>query len=280
MDNRRAIVMMVSAMVLLTLMDAVSKKLVDTYPAVQIALARYLVTLPAAYFLAWRETLKLMPIPKAPALQVLRGAIITIEFLCVVLAFAYLPLADGHAILASAPLIVVALSIPLLGERTGRRGGLAILAGLIGVLIILRPGFAVSNPGTWLALLAAFLYASFQVLTRLGARQDGTGTAYLTQILIGIAITLPLSALNWVAPQGLDWAALLAVGVLGGTAHLLLIEAFTLAPAPSLQPFAYVQLVTAIALGAIVFGELPDLWIWIGGLLVVLAGIDRFRAAK
>jgi len=279
-DTRRAIVLIILCMTLLTLMDAITKVLIEQYSAFQIALLRYLVTLPAAYGLAVREQRRWLPWPQALGLQCLRCLVITLELTIVIIAFGMMPLADVHALIAGTPIFVAAMSMPLLGEQVSRRGWLAILVGFAGVLILLRPGVQVAELGTWLALGAAGLYATFQVLTRLSARFDGKGVTFFFQILLGIALIAIPAVGSWVPPTLPDWPLFVAVGLLGGTAHFLLIMAFSMAPAATLQPFGYTQLLLAVILGYLVFGDVPDLFVLVGGALVVLAGLDTFVLAK
>lgn len=279
-DTQRAIVLIILCMTLLTLMDAISKHLIDRYSAFQIALIRYVVTLPAAYALAVREQRTWTPWPRALGLQSLRCLVITMELTIVIIAFGMMPLADVHALIAATPIFVAAMSMPILGERVSRRGWIAILVGFVGILILLRPGFQVAGPGTWIALTAAGLYATFQVLTRLSARFDGNGVTFFFQIVGGIGLISGPAIWTWVTPAAGDWPLFIAVGLLGGTAHFLLIKGFSMAPAATLQPFGYTQLLLAVILGFFIFGDIPDLFVLIGGTLVVLAGLDTFLQAK
>jgi drug/metabolite transporter (DMT)-like permease len=183
-----------------------------------------------------------------------------------------MPLADAHALFAATPLLVAALSVPVLGERVGPRRWAAIAVGFGGVLVILRPGLAVLQPGAVPALLAVGLYALYQVMTRIVGRVDRAETTFLLQIVLGAAILLPLAPWVWQTPPVAHWPLFLALAALGAGGHLLLIRALQATPAVLLQPFTYSLLIWAVLLGWLFFGDLPDRWTVLGALLVVAAG--------
>jgi len=189
------------------------------------------------------------------------------------LALTWLPITTATAIGLTAPLILVALSVPLLGERVGTRRWLAVAIGFIGALIIIRPGSDVH----WSAILvvaSTILYALFLVQTRrLAALDDPRTTASYTMVVACVVSTIALPFF-WITPANLtDLLVFLGIGLAGALAHFSLIKAFEYAEASLVAPFDYGQLIGAALLGYVIFAELPDPWTWIGAAIIVASGI-------
>lgn len=267
------IALSVLAMVCFASMDAVSKHLAEDYAIVQILWVRYAFFLAFALLVARRVGVRNAARSRRPWLQASRALLLLVENGAFVLAFRYLPLADTHAIAASSPLLVVALSVPVLGEKVGIRRWLAVLAGFAGVLLIVRPGFQTLAWPILIPLAGAFLWASYQILVRLCGRTDSSETTLLYSAAVGLAVTSLLGPLDWTPPDAAAWGWLLAVAAIGSTGHLLLIKALQYAEAGAVQPFSYSLLVWATVLGAVVFGDLPDLWTVAGAAIVVASGL-------
>jgi drug/metabolite transporter (DMT)-like permease len=254
-------------------MDAMSKFLVRDYAIVQTLWVRYviftgfalLVARPVGVLAGLRST--------RPWLQAGRGVLALVENGVFVLAFLYLPLADTHAVAATAPLMVIALSVPLLGEKAGLHRWLAVIAGFAGVLLIIRPGFLAPRWALLIPLGGAFLWAVYQVLTRLTARGDRVETTLLWTALSGLAGTTLLIPWYWLPPDATAWLLLGCVGVLGSLSHYALIKALDFAQAGAVQPYTYTLLVWATILGVLVFGDVPDAGTITGGGIVVLSGL-------
>ena len=189
------------------------------------------------------------------------------------LALAWLPITTATAIGLTAPLVVVALSVPLLGERVGARRWLAVTVGLIGALIIIRPG----GDMHWSAILviaATVLYALFLIQTRrLAVRDDPRTTAAYTMVVACVVSTIAVPFF-WITPANLtDLLVFVGIGMAGAFAHLGLIKAFEYGEASFVAPFDYAQLIGAALLGYVIFAELPDLWTWVGATIIVASGI-------
>jgi drug/metabolite transporter (DMT)-like permease len=211
---------------------------------------------------------------RRPLLQILRGVLLVVEICLTVLSFVLLGLIPSHAIFAIYPLLVAALAGPVLGEYVGWRRGIAIGVGLLGVLVILRPGFQVFSPVALVPLLGALLFAIYGLLIRLVALHDRAETSFFYTGVVG-AVAISLVAPFWWTPmQGLaDWgwmALLCAMSVLG---HFLLIKTYAVAEAGVVQPFAYFQLVFIGILGLLLFNERPDAWTVAGAGLILAAGL-------
>jgi drug/metabolite transporter (DMT)-like permease len=276
----RGVLLMLGSMALLACMDAVSKRLAADYAIPQILWIRYLMFAALGVFLARRVGVRRAWRSSRPALQLLRSLLLIIEIGVFVLAFTYLPLADVHAIAASSPLIVVALSGPLLGERVSAARWGAVLAGFAGVLLIIRPGFQQLGAGVLVAIFAALLWAVYQVLLRLVSRTDRSETTLLWSGMVGAVVLTAIGPFAWRAPDLAGWLWLGLLGLLGAAAHLLLIKALEAAPASSLQPYSYALLVAAALVGFIAFGDVPDAWTILGAAVVVGSGLFAFQRER
>ena len=153
-------------------------------------------------------------------------------------------------------------------------------AGFVGVLIVVRPGAGTIAWAALLPLATAFLFALYQVLTRLASRGDPPGTTLTWTILTGFLLSTPLLPLGWANGSVTAWLLLILSGLLYGTGQLLLIRALAAAPAGILTPFTYTQIVAAVLFGMLVLGEMPDPWTFVGTALIVLAGLYVVRRAR
>jgi drug/metabolite transporter (DMT)-like permease len=207
-------------------------------------------------------------------LQVLRGVLLVVEICITVVSFVLLGLIESHAIFAMSPLLVAALAGPVLGEYVGWRRGLAIVVGLLGVLVILRPGFQVFSPVALVPLVGAFLYALYGLLTRLAARTDSPETSLFWTGVAGAAAITLVAPFWWTPIVGWrDWSLMGALCVTGISGHFLLIKAYAVAEAGTLQPFSYFQLVFVGIVAVAWFDERPDGWTLAGMALILGAGL-------
>ncbi len=272
----RGILLMLAANLTLANMDAISKHLVSRYPVVQILAVRFVVFTVFALALARPRSLRAAFGTRHPWLQLARSIVIAVEVGVFVLAFRHLPLAEVHAVTGIAPLLVTALSVLVLGERVGMRRWSAVALGFVGLLVILRPGFAVIDPAALIPLGGALLWAVYQILVRL-VSADAPTTSLLYMAVVGAVATSALAPFAWVAPDAEGWFFLVLLGLIGSLGHLLLIMAFRHAPASLLQPFHYTLLVWAVVLGYLVFGDVPDAWTLTGGAVIAASGIYALR---
>ncbi|MGQ0674518.1 MAG: DMT family transporter [Rhodospirillales bacterium] len=279
----RGIAMICAAYLLFSCLDAVAKLLGQSYPVTQIVWARFAVHAGVAIMLVapylrerpWRTG--------QPELQVVRGLLLVAATATNFTALRYLQLAETSAIYFATPLLVAALSVPLLGERVGPRRWAAIVAGFVGVLIVARPGFGLMHWAAGIALSTTLIVALYQILSRKLAGGDGARTTqFLTAMLAAVA-TAPLAAVEWVQPDALGWALMVLLGILGGIGHWLLAVAHAHAPAPVLAPFNYTQIAWMPLLGYLVFADVPSIWTAVGGAVVVASGLyllHREQVAK
>ncbi|MGH6914160.1 MAG: DMT family transporter [Geminicoccales bacterium] len=276
----RGIVCALFAWLLFASMDAGSKLLAEDYAIVQILWVRFLSQAIVAGWLAARHGVVLGLRTRRPWLQCLRSLILVIEIGLFILAITALPLANAHAILAVTPLLVTALSVPILGERVGWRRWSAIGVAFLGMLIILRPGFGAMHPMMLVALLCALMFALYQILTRIVGRSDPPITTLFYTALFGAIGLCMVGPLYWSWPDARGWALFAMVAGLGACGHFLLIKALQLAPASVLQPFGYTVLVWATLVGFVVFDNLPDLATMLGAAIIVSSGLYTFTRER
>lgn len=269
-----AVACMVAAQLVFTAMDTMVKLLSEGFGAAQIVwgfFAAFTVTttIDAARNGSLRTALR----TRRPMLHVARGLLLPVNMAAMVLALNLLPLATVTTVVCTFPLIVTALSVPILGERVGVRRWTAVAIGFVGVLIVVRPGTDVFDPAAFVALGAGAVYALYLVLTRLLSRTDRIDGIALTTAWIGFTVYSIALPFDWRTPK-LEEAGLLALVALAGTiGHRLIIVAFSRAPASTLQPFTYLQVVWATLAGMAVFHHLPDAVTLAGAAVIVASGL-------
>ena len=276
----RGIILVLVAALLFACMDGVNKSLVADYSTAQILWIRYLFLLLFALAVARRRGLRTVIRSARVGLQAGRSLLLILEKATFVLAWSYLTLADTHAIAAISPLIVTLFAGLILREQIGLSRSLAVAAGFVGVMLIIRPGMGVMSYEALIPLAAAALFAAYQLMTRAVSRGDEADTSLLYVALVGAVLLTAIGPFSWYGPTPGDWALLLLVAVLGAGAHFCLIAALNYAPASTLQPFGYSLFLWATVVGFIGFGDLPDLWTVTGGGVVILSGLYAIRAER
>lgn len=282
MNARLGIALMIAAAFVFAVQDGISRHLSEATNVFMVVMLRYWFLASFVVAMAMRAPggLPSVAATRQPILQISRGLLLAAEICVMLTAFVLLGLVESHAIFATYPLLIAALSGPVLGERAGWRRWLAIAVGFVGVLIILEPGRGVFTPVAIIPLFSACMFALYGLLTRLAARQDSTATSFFwTGVSGGVAMTLvgiwswePMSASNWI------WMGILCLTGAGG--HWLLIRSYELAEATTVQPFTYLQLVFATLIGITVFGEALRSNVVLGASVIVAAGLfTLWRAA-
>jgi len=209
-----------------------------------------------------------------PVLQLVRSVLLLASTLFNFMALRYLQLDEAIALVFSTPFFVAALSGPMLGEWVRWRRWTAIAVGFVGVLVVTRPGAASFQPAALLSLSAALCYALYSIITRSLARTDSNETTLFYSNIVGALALLPVVPFVWTTPSDpLVIALMVATGVIGSFGHYLLIAAHRLAPAAVLSPFIYTEIVLVIALGFLVFGDLPNRYTLTGAAIVVASGL-------
>ena len=268
-----ALVMFVGTM-FFALLDSTAKFLTERYPVWEVIFIRYLSHLILfTAFLAFTKRLRTSLHSKKLRLQLLRSCLLIFTTCVFFLALRYLPLAEATAMMMLTPLFVSVLAIPLLGEVVGRHRLFCIAFGMLGALLVFRPGSALFQPAALLALTAAVLYALYQIATRMLAESDSVATTTLYTAVVGTLLAGLLAPFNWQAmePQHFIFACLLGLHAI--FSHAAIIIAFSLAPASLATAFGYVGIFWSALFGLMIFGVLPDVISWLGILLVIASGI-------
>lgn len=271
----RGIVFALIAVIIFAAQDGISKHLASEYPPIWVVTVRYWAFAVFVLLLSSRRPGGIRATARTPRpwLQIGRGALLAFQVVLAITAFAKVGLGQTHSIMAAAPLLVAALSMPILGEPVGWKRWVAIAVGFCGILLILRPGFGDTDLDILWAVAGGIGIALYGLMTRLAGRYDGADTSFFyTGVAGAAAITLAgvWQAQNFSA-QDWGWMALLCVTGMSG--HYFLIRAFALSPAAVVQPITYLQLVMVTFIGIFLFGEQTDALTVLGAAIVVGAGI-------
>ena len=282
----RSILLFLLAGLCLSSLDATAKYLVRDHALFVVVWARYagqmLVVTPFAWHRGgpgfWRT--------QRLGLQLLRSAFLLVATFCFFGGLRYLPLAEASAITFLAPIFVVVLSGPLLGESPTRARWVAVITGFAGILVLVRPGSAVFHPAALLLVIAALCNALFFVITRKLVGEPPFTTLFYSALVgtVGLSLGLPWE-IGDTAVGMREAAQLVLLGLFAGVGHWLVISAYNLAPASLLTPFAYLQIIWATSYGYAIFGQLPDRWSGLGMAIVVASGLwlalqERARAPR
>lgn len=271
-DPLRGIALHSGATVLFAIADTTSKYLSASLPVVEIQWIRYVLFFGLALLLARRMSWGALR-PNNPKLQLLRGLLVTGSSVLFVFGVRQMSMAEATTISFLSPLLITILSIPLLGEVVGIRRWGAVLVGMAGVLIVVRPGTSGFQPAAFWGMASSLCWASALIITRKISTSDQATTTLLCSSAIGaIALTF-LAPIGWVWPSPTQWALLLMLGVLSSFGQWMVIVAHRQAAASLLAPFSYSQLLWAIAAGFLVFGALPDRWTLVGAAIIVASGL-------
>jgi drug/metabolite transporter (DMT)-like permease len=270
----RGILLMVAAIGFFVSMDTIAKYLAQWYPVPGIVWARYVINV--ALLLAWlgaRGELRRVRTAR-PGIQVARGLLLASATSLYFTSLKVLPLADAAAIGFVLPLFVAVLAVPMLGERLDLPRGIAILVGLAGALIVVRPGSALFTPYALLPVAMALCNALYQILTRKVAGVEHPMTSLVWGAIVGAVLLSAVAPFAWEPPRvWWHWGLLGVIGVLASIGHYLLIRSYEYAGATLLAPFTYTTIVWAVLLGFLVFGQLPDGWSIAGMAVIVASGL-------
>ncbi len=264
------------AMVMFAVQDGTSKYLAGHYPPQFFIMIRYWLFAIFVTLLVARRPggIRAAARTRMPVLQVFRGVLLATQIVLVVISFDRLGLAETHAVFSVHPLLATLIAVPLLGERIGWRRAGAIAAGFVGILLILRPGLGLARPEALIALLVAAMMAVYTVTTRLVGRADGSAMPAFFWLGVAGAGALTLVGPLYFAPMQLaDIGWLLVHSAVAMCGHYCLIRALEATEAVRIQPLTYLQMVFAVPIGALVFGERVDGWMILGMGIVIAAGL-------
>jgi drug/metabolite transporter (DMT)-like permease len=273
----KAIILNLSAWVMLPIMDGFAKYLSSTLPVLQITWSRYfftvLITLPVMLIffrknLTWTEQ---------PKLQLIRGLILFCANILFFYSISIISLAKALTLAFIAPLIVTALSPFLLGEKVGYKRWAAVITGFIGSLIVIRPGFVELNLASIAALGTGVLYGFYLIITRKLHDSDNPLLTLLLTGIVGAVLGSIIMPTVWVSPTITEWYMMFAIGFFASLGHLFIILSLRYADASKLAPFGYFEIVTNIIIGYYFFNHFPDSWTFLGLFIIISSGIYLFR---
>jgi drug/metabolite transporter (DMT)-like permease len=255
-------------------MDALLKTLSNSYPSLELGALRGAASLPFVFAATLlRGNLRDLK-PVRWSLHLARGVLAIIMLTSFIYALRLLPLADAYALFLAAPLIVTALSMPLLGERVDWRRWVAIAVGLAGTIALLRPTAAnLATLGALAAVAAALCYALSAITIRVLTRTDTTASMVFWFMAMLTVFAGALAAPAWVPVRTEHWPLLVGVGVLGALGQHFVTEAFRYAPASSVAPFEYTAILWALALDWVVWMHAPDAQMLAGAAIVIASGL-------
>ena len=281
-NPRLGIGLMIATTFVFALQDGISRHLGTTYNVMMIVMVRYWFFAAFVIVIASRQegSVRSAAATTQPVLQIFRGLLLAAEILVMVTAFVRLGLVESHAIFACYPLIIAALSGPILGEKVGWRRWIAIGIGFVGVLIILQPGRGVFSPSAIFALASAVMFSVYGLLTRYAARRDSAATSFFWTGVSGAVLLTFVGIWSLEPMSGTDWAWMGLLCITGASGHFLLIKTYEVAEASEVQPFAYLQLVFASFIGIFIFGEVLEPNVAIGVSVVIAAGLFTLLRSK
>lgn len=267
--------LMIATTLVFSAQDGISRHLAETYNTWIVVMIRYWFFAGFVIVLASRKAGGIANAARTEqrGLQIFRGLLLAGEICVAVYGFTLMGLVESHAVFACYPLLIAALSGPVLGEHVGWRRWAAIGIGFAGVLIILQPGFGVFNPAAVIPLISALMFALYGLLNRYVARRDSTATSFFYTGVVGAVMMTGIGVWFWEPMTGPDYAWMALLCVTGAGGHWLLIKCYEVAEASAVQPFAYFQLVFASSVGIVVFGEVLRTNVAIGAGLIVAAGV-------
>lgn len=267
--------LMIVTTIVFATQDAISRHLAGEYNVFMVVMIRYWFFASFVIAIALRKAggVRAAAATSQPLLQLFRAVLLVVEICTMVTAFTLLGLTESHAVFTSYPLLIAALSGVVLGESVGWRRWAAIGVGFAGVLIILQPSGGVFSIYALVPLAAAFMFALYGLLTRFAARKDRAATSFFWTGTAGAVAATLIGIWFWEPMTGPDWIWMACLCVTGVTGHFTLIKCYDVAEAGVVQPFAFLQLVWASALGMILFGETLRSNVAIGAAIVVAAGL-------
>ncbi len=281
----RGIALILTSTVFLGVSDVTAKYLSTTLPSIEIAWIRFLVfalvmvpaMLPGSPLYALRS--------ERPGLQAMRGIALLSSSLFFISGLRFLPIAEASATTFVAPLFVTALSIFFLGESVGVRRWLATAVGLMGVVIILRPGSSAFHLAAFFPIVSALAWACTLIMTRMMSGREHVLTTMTYSSIVGVCILSVLVPFVWVAPSWHDILFGILIGVASTAGQWIVVLAFRYADASVLAPFSYTQLLWVSILGFAIFGEVPDIWTVTGAVFIVASGLytahrERLRRSQ
>ena len=263
---------MLAATVLFSCSDVMAKYVTVSVPAVELAAVRYAVFVLMAGIPFLRSRRPSMR-SRRPRLQIVRGIAVVGSAIFFILSLGALPVAEATAINFVTPLLITVLAIPVLGERVGPAGWAAVAAGFVGVLVVVRPGLGGFHPAAGLVLLSSLFWCVGMLVTRRMAGIDRADVTLLWTAVTGFGLLLCVVPFFLQPLDGGQLGACIVIGFVASAGQWLALLAYRRARATVLAPLTYVQLIWSSCLGYLVFGTVPDRWVFVGAAVIAGSGI-------
>jgi drug/metabolite transporter (DMT)-like permease len=275
----RGIALFVVATVLFSLSDATAKYLTGALPPIEIAWVRYcvFVLLTASPLV---RTGRAGARARRPLLQILRGLGVVGSAVLFIASLASLPMAEATTVGFASPLLITVLAIPVLGERVGLSGWIAVCAGFIGVLIVARPGSSEFHPAVLLVLLSSLCWSMAMLITRRMATTERASATLLWSACTGLVTLSLMLPFVFRVPDLRSVGLALVIGLVASSGQWLTVLAYRQATASLLAPLSYAQLIWSSALGYFVFGAAPDRWTLVGAAIIAASGFYTVHHAR
>ena len=270
----KGVIFFMTAIFLISVVDTVCKVFTKDLHSIQLVWGYFVginLTL-WVFFLFKGEKFSNLRRTERPLLQIIRPAFLVCSISSLFIGLTYLPIAEATVIGFVAPLFITALSVPILKEHVDIHRWSAVAIGLVGVIIIIRPGGDLWHLASVMPLLGALFFALFQIITRLLAATERTHTTLFYTGLGGLAWSSLIVPFVWATPSITHIFVFLSTGAMGAMAHLCMISAFDRAEASLLAPYNYTKLIWVSVLGYLIFNDVPSLDMWIGAIIIVSAG--------
>ena len=276
----KAILLNLSAWIMLPIMDGFAKYLSLTLPVLQITWARYFFTVIIVFpiiFFFYRQNLKFSEKPK---LQLIRGMLLFIANVLFFYSISVIPLSKALTLAFVAPLIVTSLSPIFLNEKVGLNRWIAVFFGFAGCLIIIRPGFIELNLATIAALGTGLMYGFYLIVTRKLSSVDNPLLTLLLTGVVGATLGSFMMPLTWVYPSLNEWLIMFLIGLFASVGHFLLILSLKFADASKLAPFGYFEILPNMFIGFYFFNHLPDNFDFLGLIIIITSGLYIFKSER
>lgn len=270
--NTQGVLWMILATFVLATVNVIVKHLTNDYSVIQLVWARYIfhIVLVVAFL---RSKFFQGFITDNIKIQLSRSALLATGTVLYFVGLIYVQIAEASSSSFIIPVIVTALAAPILGEKVGLRRWIGVLIGAIGALIIIRPGMGMMHIAILFPFGTAFVHAFYQILTRKLSGADSSMTTLAYTAVVGTVLSSLAAPFYWTTPDLEGWVLMALIGILGGLGHYFLIRAYENAEAPVVAPFFYTHFLWTTLFGVTVFGDLPDMWTFIGAGVIFMSGL-------
>ena len=269
----KAVILNISAWMLLPLMDGIAKFLSQEIHFLQVVWGRYFFMAAFSILITSLFFKKHLGFPKLIKFQILRSSFLFLSTVFFFYAISIISLAEALTLSFISPIIATILSFVILKEKVGPRRWIAVLAGFVGVLFVIRPGFNEINLASIAAVGAGICYAFYLISTR---KLSATDNPLMTLIFTGFTGCIVISLIVpffWTSLSLSQWVLLISLAAIGTMAHFLIILSLSYAEASKLAPLGYSEIIMNVIIGYYFFGDFPDQWIWLGLIIIVASGI-------